>query len=96
MDLNLNKVINISFINFQKNVGVKDSFVGEDALSRGDELAISSPLRRGVVLDWKAMEAIWYHTFYTHLKVNPEEHPVLMTEPPSSPDRNREIAAEVP
>jgi len=40
------------------------------------------------------MERIWEYTF-SELSVQPEEHPILLTEAPLNPTRNRERAAQI-
>jgi actin-related protein len=41
------------------------------------------------------MEKIWHYTFHNDLRVNPSDHPVLLTEPPMNPDTNRFKMAEI-
>jgi actin-related protein len=41
------------------------------------------------------MEKIWHHCFYNELHVNPDEHPVLMTEAPNNKRKNRETMMEL-
>jgi centractin len=46
------------------------------------------------VTNWNDMEHIWTH-LYSELKIQAEEHPVLLTEAPINPRKNREKAAEI-
>ncbi|BHF77483.1 Actin-6 [Sparganum proliferum] len=76
-------------------VGIRDQlFVGKEALSRRGILSIRYPIEHGVVISWDDMEIIWSHVFYDGMRALPEEHPVLLTEPPLNPKRNREVMLE--
>jgi actin len=70
----------------------RDVFVGDEAISKSSSfhLFIKSPIERGIVNNWDDMEKIWHHTFYSELRVDPTEHPVLLTEPILNPKVNRE------
>jgi actin-related protein len=41
------------------------------------------------------MEKLWHHTFYNELRVAPEEHPVLSSEPVGLAKANREKAMQI-
>lgn len=63
---------------------------GDHAQSQRGCLSLKYPMERGVVVDWKDMETLLWHTFYHELRVYPEDQPVLLTEAPLNPKANRE------
>jgi len=94
------KVLFPSFIGYPKHVRVMagavegDNFVGKRAEELRGLLKIHYPLEHGVVTNWLEMEKIW-KTAYNELRCAPEEHPVLLTEAPLNPRKNREMASEI-
>ena len=74
---------------------VREYYVGEEAMNLRGVLKLMYPLEHGSVRDWDAMEKIWHYTFHNDLRVNPADHPVLLTEPPLNPDSNRQKMAEI-
>nr|prf actin [Oxytricha fallax] len=72
-----------SIVGRPKNVS---ALIGVDSASEylGDE----AQQKRGVL-------KIWNHTFYVELRVQPDEHPILLTEAPLSPKTNREKMTQI-
>lgn len=76
---------------------IKAGFAGDDAPRAIFPSVVGRkyPIERGIVTDWDDMEKIWHHTFYNELRVAPEEHPILLTEPPLNPKANREKMTQI-
>lgn len=75
--------------------GQKDAYVGDEAQSGGGHMSFEYPIHHGIVTNWDQMEKIWHHTFFNELHVDPEEHPVLLTEAPLIPKANKEKMTEI-
>ena len=76
-------------------LSIRDCYIGDEALSKRGCLSLSYPLERGIVTNWEDMERLWCHIFSDKLRVAPENHPVMLTEPPLNPKANREKMTEV-
>jgi actin len=68
----------------------KDTSVGDEACAKAGVLIVKCPIKHSIVTNWDDMEKIWHHTFCNELRVDPAEHPVLLTEAPMNPKANRE------
>jgi actin-related protein len=68
----------------------KEYYTGDEAIAIRGVLSLNYPIEHGIVTSWDDMEKIWHHTFFSELRVSPEEHSVLLTEAPLNPKANRE------
>ncbi|XP_037351051.2 actin-like protein 7B [Talpa occidentalis] len=73
----------------------KETFVGHELLHMEAPLKLMNPLKYGAVVDWDCVQSIWEYIFHTAMKILPEEHAVLVSDPPLSPSSNREKYAEL-
>jgi len=72
-----------------------DIFIGDETFAKAGILNLSYPIEHGIVSNWDDMEKLWHHTLYYELRVDPSEHPVLLTETPTNPKKNREKTTEI-
>ena len=66
------------------NLEKKEFFVGAKAMGKCNTLTINYPIVRGDIKNFDDMEKIWEHIFSTQLRVNQEEHNVMLTETPTN------------
>ncbi|CAL8103761.1 unnamed protein product [Calicophoron daubneyi] len=73
----------------------KSYSIGDEAESRRGILTLQNPIEHGIVQDWDGMEKIWHFTFNNELRIDPKDHPMLLTEAPLNPKANREKMIEI-
>lgn len=76
--------------NVMSGTQAAECYVGDEAQAKRGVLILTYPICHGIVEDWDDIEKIWHHVFYHGLRVQPQEHPVLLTEPALNPKKNRE------
>ena len=75
-----------------------DYLVGDEAFAKRGTLTMIKPIEKGIIKDWDVMEKVWHHTFYNELQVDPQEHPVMITDLDkfsNRKDRAEEVYASV-
>ena len=48
---------------------------------RRKDMEIRPALSNGLVSDWDSLERLWSHLLLSELRVDPQQHPVLLSEP---------------
>jgi len=51
-------------------------------------------MNNGIITDWNGMKELWRYIF-EKLQKSPKEHPILLTEAPLNPFKNRLHMAEI-
>jgi len=70
-------------------------YIGTEANQTRANYNVDYPIRHGIVSNWDNMEKYWQRCLYQYLTVDPEEHNILLTEPPMNTPENREYTAEI-
>jgi actin-related protein 3 len=71
-----------------------DFLTGYEAVGASSR-SVNYPIRHGLIENWTNMERLWSRCFFDYLRCDPEDHFVLLTEPPLNSPENREYTAEV-
>ena len=69
--------------------------MGEQAYSKKGILSLKYPIEHGIVTNWDDYEKILDQVFIEEIKVDPSNHPVLLTEIPRNPKGNREKLIQI-
>lgn len=72
-----------------------DYSIGAEASAKKDGYNIDYPIRHGIIESWDNMERYWARCIYQYLCCDPEEHFLMLTEPPMNTPENREYTAEI-
>nr|XP_040142682.1 uncharacterized protein LOC120889967 [Ictidomys tridecemlineatus] len=73
----------------------EDWFIGDEVQNKRGILNLQYPISRGAITNWDNMEKIWHHSFYHVLNIAPEEHPLMVTEPPLSKTSTKEKVTQI-
>jgi len=77
-----------------KDIELKDVMVGDECALHRAMLETSYPVENGIIKDWVGMKHLWDYTFFEKLKIKPENHKILLTEPPMNPKANQKNMLE--
>ena len=73
----------------------KATFVGRELQNSSIPLPLIKPVTRGTVVDWNCVQDILEYIFQTEMKIQPEDHAVLVSVPPLCSITDKERYAEM-
>ncbi|KAM9078720.1 uncharacterized protein AAG666_017913 [Megaptera novaeangliae] len=72
----------------------EDWFIGNEVQKNRGKLNLKYPISQAAITNWDNMEKIWRYSFHQVLHVAPEQHPLMLTEPPLNPMSNKEKVSQ--
>ncbi|CAI5720266.1 unnamed protein product [Peronospora destructor] len=84
-----------STVRSRQGIDDLDFYIGKEALDHASTHQVNYPIAQGIIQDWDNMEKLWQRCIFQHMRCEPEEHYMLLTEPPLNPPENREATAEI-
>jgi len=73
----------------------EDYYFEDDTRRYSPNLDRKYPVQKGIIEDWNAFEKLLKYILDKKLTVNPDEHSILITEPPLNPPANKEKITEL-
>jgi actin-related protein 3 len=70
-------------------------FIGDLAYQNSGSHVMANLLESGEIQNFQHMEKYWNRCFFDYLRCEPQEHNVVLTEPPMNSPENRETIAEI-
>lgn len=75
--------------------GTSDAAVGDDAVAKRGMLFCNQPFVGGQVNNWADAERVWSHIIYSELRIVPENHCFVLTQPATAPQEQKEKILEL-
>jgi actin-related protein 3 len=72
-----------------------DFYIGFEAIAKQPAYGGTNVMKHGQIEDWDKIEQFWQHCLFKYLRCEPEDHAILLTEPPLNSPDNRECTAEI-
>ncbi|KAI7893256.1 actin family [Mucor mucedo] len=80
----------------QPSLSKRKYYIGDNKINKfKSNMEVKNPMHDGMVEDWEAMEHIWDAALNDMLRIDPENHPLLCTEPAWNTKEKREKTMEL-